>query len=106
MGEQGIPVVQTKTNGQIPKASVFAGAGKRPLTPAELKRLRFIFNLKQSYRRLKETLSAVEHFAAINGLSAGTVLAVKTAHENALKELSLKFKEKLDAYDSRIGRIP
>lgn len=99
-----VPVIQKNLGGSVPKACVFIDEGRRPLTPAEAKRARFVQNLKENYQRLKEALVFVEHFAKICELSEAKIEAIRKAKDEALDELSVKFDEKLKAYDERIGR--
>jgi hypothetical protein len=93
-----LPVVQTS-----PRAVVIAGPS-RPLTPAEVKRARFVRGLKDNYARLKEAMAFFEHFAAVCELSPERVAAIRKANQEALGELERKFERKLADYDRRIGR--
>lgn len=102
MVERRLPVVQTQVSNSAPRAVVFVGANRTPLTPTEIKRTRFIHNLKENYRRLKEALQFVEHFAAVCELSPNRIEAIHRAHQDALKELTLRFTRKVEAYDARI----
>jgi len=95
-----IPVLQV-SNGGAPRAFVIAGKAAA-LTPAQAKRARYVYNLKENYGRLKEYLQAAEHFAVVCELSQDRIQAVIAANDAALVELSLKFEEKLKEYDRRI----
>ena len=86
-----IPVLQI-SNGGAPSAFVIAGKAAA-LTPAQAKRARYVYNLKENYGRLKEYLQAVEHFAVVCELSQERIQAVRVAHDAALVELSLKLEE-------------
>lgn len=99
--EHEVAVLQTGGNG-APRALVFSGPA-RALTPAQAKRARFVYNLKLSYARFKESLEAVEHFAVVCELSQERIEAIRRAKDQAMEELSAKFTEKLKAYDLRIG---
>lgn len=105
MVERRLPVVQTQGNNSAPKAVVFTGLGRIPLTPTEIKRTRFVHNLRENYRRLKEALQFVEHFAAVCELSPNRIEAIQRAHQDALKELTLRFTRKIEAYDARIQGV-
>ena len=102
MNERSLPVVQIKKNGHVPSATVFAGAIKHPLSPAEAKRVRFITGLKNNYDRLKQTLQHFEHFAVVCELSTSTIENIRQANKSALDELAGILETKLRAYDQRI----
>lgn len=102
MVERRLPVVQTQVNNSAPKAVIYAGAIRKPLTPSEIKRTRFVRNLQENYRRLKEALQFVEHFAVVCELSPNRIEAIQRSHQDALKELTLRFTRKIEAYDVRI----
>lgn len=95
-----LPVLQVDSGG-APRAFVIAGKAVA-LTPAQAKRARYVYNLKENYGRLKEYLQAVEHFAVVCELSQDRIQAVRAANDAALEELSLKLEEKLKEYDRRI----
>lgn len=97
-----IPVVQMPGGSGAPRALVFTAAAVS-LTPAKAKRARYVYNLRQNYDRLKESLQAVEHFAVICELSQERISEIRQAKDNALEELSTRFGEKLKEYDRRIG---
>lgn len=104
MEEREIPVLQGSREGLPPRALVLAGVPLRPLTLAEAKKARFVLNLKENHRKLKEALVFIERFAVVCELSPARIAAVRNAGDEALEELSRKFDEKIRAYDARIGK--
>ena len=96
------PVLHINRTGEAPKALVFTGGkGDRPMTPAEIKRGRFIKNLKSNYAKLNEALAAFEFFAEICELSLECRAGIKTANQAAIAELTAKYERKLAEYDRR-----
>jgi len=89
----------------VPKVSVFTDSANAPLTTAAVKRHRFVQNLKNNHQKLIEALSFVERFAVVCELSEERLQAIRTAKDQAIEELTRKFQEKLEAYDSRIREI-
>ena len=85
-----------------PKVSVFTGSANAPLTPASVKRHRFVQNLKNNHQKLMEALMFVERFAVVCELSDERLTAIRKAKEEALDELAKRFEEKLKTYDERI----
>jgi transposase len=105
MEEREIPVLQAAHEGLAPHALVLAGVPLRPLTPAEAKKARFVQNLRENHRRLKEALASIERFAVVCELSPERIAAIRKAGDEALDDLSRKFEEKIRAYDARIGKV-
>jgi len=85
-----------------PKVSVFTESANAPLTPAAVKRHRFIQNLKNNHQKFIEALAFVERFAIVCELSDGKIAAIRKAKDEAIEELERRFQEKLQAYDERI----
>ena len=101
MVECGIPTLHTQRPGNAIRA--FAFTDNAPLlTPAQIKRLRYVQNLQKNHQRLIEALGFVERFAVICELSEERILAIRKAKDDAVGELTRKFEEKLKAYDGRI----
>lgn len=102
MVERELAVVQHRIKDHTPKASVYTDSANIPLTPAAVKRHRFIQNLKNNHQKLIEALTFVERFAVICELSEARIHAIRQAKDEAIHEITLKFEEKLRAYDARI----
>jgi len=96
------PVLHINRPGEPPKALVFTGAkGDRVMTAAELKRGRFIKNLKGNYAKLNEALATFEFFAEICELSLECRSGIRKANQAAIAELTAKYERKLAEYDRR-----
>lgn len=104
MEEREIPVLQAAHEGLAPHALVLAGVPLRPLTPAEAKKARFVQNLKENHRKLKDALASIERLAVVCELSSARIEEIRRAGDEAMDELSRKFEEKIRAYDARIGK--
>lgn len=96
-------VIDHRIRDHTPKVSVFTDSAKTPLTPAAVKRHRFIQNIKTNHLRFIESLAFVERFAAICELSDERINAIRKAKDEAIEELTVRFKDKLKAYDDRIA---
>ena len=98
--EKPLPVMQAN-DGTFPRATVFAWPN-RPRSKAQVKRDRFVHNLRGQYRQLKEALAAAERFFVIASVSEAHLAAIRKAHAEALEDLSRRFQTKLNEYDRRI----
>ncbi len=85
-----------------PKVSVFTDSANTPLTPAAVKRHRFVQNIKNNHQKLIEALAFVERFAALCELSEERIVAIRKAKDDAIAELMTRLQEKLNTYDQRI----
>lgn len=90
----------------VPKVSVFTDSANNPLTPAAVKRHRFVQNLKNNHQKFIEALTFVERFALVCELSEERVTAIRKARDEAIDELERRFAEKLKVYDERIKAEP
>ena len=99
--EAGVPVVVKVESGGYPHAKVFAWPN-RPRSKAQVKRDRFVHNLRGQYRQLKEALAAAERFFVIASVGEAHLAAIRKAHAEALDDLSRRFQAKLNEYDRRI----
>jgi hypothetical protein len=102
MVECEIPTLQTQHPGNAIRAYAFTDNAP-PLTPAQIKRLRYVQNLQKNHQRLIEALGFVERFAAICELSEERIFAIRKSKDDAIAELTMKFEEKLKTYDGRIA---
>ena len=98
--EKPLPVVQAK-GGTFPHAKVFTWPN-RPRSKAQVKRDRFVHNLRGQYRQLKESLAAAERFFVISGVGKTHIAAIHKAQADALEDLSKRFQVKINEYDRRI----
>lgn len=98
--EQPETVVQVEGGG-YPRAKVFAWPN-RPRSKAQVKRDRFVHNLRGQYRQLKEALAAAERFFVVAGVGEEHIEAIRKAHADALEDLSRRFQAKINEYDRRI----
>lgn len=100
--ERELAVIEHRVRDHVPKASVFTDSANAPLTTASVKRHRFVQNLKNNHLKLIEALAFVERFALVCELSEERIAAIRASKDDAMAELTLRFQEKLDAYDARI----
>lgn len=100
--ERELAVIEHRIRDHTPKVSVFTDSANAPLTTAAVKRHRFVQNLKNNHQKLIEALGCVERFAVVCELSEERLVAIRAAKEQAMDELTLRFQEKLKAYDERI----
>ena len=98
--EKPLPVVQAK-GGTFPHAKVFAWPN-RPRSKAQVKRDRFVHNLRGQYRQLKESLAAAERFFVVSSVGESYIASIRKAHADALEDLSHRFQLKINEYDRRI----
>jgi hypothetical protein len=87
-----------------PKVSVFTDSANTPLTPAAVKRHRFVQNLKNNHQKFIEALAFVERFSVVCELSEERIAAIRKAKDDAIAELTDRFQEKLKVYDERIKK--
>ncbi|MBI4369249.1 MAG: hypothetical protein HY547_03355, partial [Elusimicrobia bacterium] len=78
-----VPVIQKNLGDSVPRAVVFVDASKQ-LTPAQAKRARFIFNLRDQYQKAKDSLAFIELFAASFGLSEERIETIKKINGDTL----------------------
>ena len=102
MVERELAVVQHRIKDHAPKVCVFTNSAQGSLTPAALKRHRFIQNLKNNHQKLIEALGFVERFAVICELSDARVQAIRKAKDDAINELTEKLEQKLKVYEARM----
>lgn len=99
--ERPATVVQVN-DGRYPRAKVFTWPA-RARSRAQIKRDRFVHNLKGQYRQLKEALAAAKHFFVVCQVSKNHLKAIHKAHAEALDDLSQRFQAKINEYDRRIS---
>ena len=109
MTEQELAVIDHRINDHAirdhtPKVSVFTDSAQPSLSTAAVKRHRYIQNLKINHQKLIEALMFVERFAVVCELSEQRISAIRKANDEAIEELTLRFQEKLKAYDARIAK--
>lgn len=107
MAEQELAVIDHRIKDHsirdhTPKVSVFTDSAQPSLSTAAVKRHRYVQNLKNNHQKLIEALTFVERFAVVCELSDERLTAIRNAKDAAVDELTLKFQEKLKAYDARI----
>jgi hypothetical protein len=102
MVECDLPTLQTQRRGEAIRAVAFTGKAP-PLTAAQVKRLRYLQNLKSNHQRFRDAVNAVEHFAVICELPDCKVEAIRKAKEEAIEVLTKILEEKLKRYDERIS---
>ena len=100
--ERPAAVVQVN-DGRLPRAKVFVWPN-RPRSKAQIKRDRYVLNLRAQHRQFKEALSAVERFFVVCEVPKKYQKPIRKAHEEALEDLSRRFQEKLNEYDRRITK--
>lgn len=96
-------VINDRTKGHMPKATVFTASANAPLTTAAVKRYRFIQNLKANHQNLIDALITAENYAVFCDLSVDQIQSIRDIRTNVIAELTMKLEERLRAYDARVG---
>jgi hypothetical protein len=97
--------METKRASKL-KAPIIGSLASGPqqlISPAALKKARYICNLQRNMTQFKATLDSLHHFAKICELSDSMLQEIDGVNQKALSELSKCFTEKLAKYDARLG---
>jgi len=100
--ERPLGVVQAR-DASHPHAKVFAWPARARST-VEVKRDRYVLNLRRQYDQLKESLAAAERFFVVSQVGEPHLAAIRKAHAEALEDLSRRFQAKINEYDRRINQ--
>jgi len=105
-GNEGQAAVAQKpgTDSTPPTATVVGGNRyTRPLSRAEVKRARYLTNLRAQHNAFKESLAHAQHFFTVTELPAENRAEIQAAHDRAISAIESIIAAKLAEYDKRAG---